>query len=73
MDIAWARDGTVHLKLLLGLCGVILAVVAFVLSSRAEKLVGVPVMTGYGSDHERAMMEGALKVIVTTTISLSTH
>ena len=66
MDFPWAKDGTIDPKLLLGVGGLIVALVVFVLSDRTEKIVGIPVMTGYGLDHERAMMEGALKVSVTT-------
>ncbi|KAJ4302892.1 hypothetical protein N0V90_001783 [Kalmusia sp. IMI 367209] len=48
-------------KLLLGVSGLLVAVVAYILSRRTEKLVGIPVMTGY-EDHEQAMLEGTLKV-----------
>lgn len=68
MDVFLANDVKVDTKLLLGVGGILLAIVAFVLSRRAEKLVGIPVMTGYGSDHEEAIMEGTLKVSVTTNI-----
>jgi len=72
MDVPWAKDVKVDTNLLLGVGGIILALVSFVLSRRAEKLVGIPVMTGYGSNHEKAMMEGTLKVSVTTNILMST-
>lgn len=72
MDVPWVKDINVDINLLLGVGGIILALVAFVFSRRAEKLVGIPVMTGYGSDHEKAMMEGTLKVSVTTNILMST-
>jgi len=68
MDVFLAKEVKVDTKLLLGVGGILLAIVAFVLSRRAEKLVGIPVMTGYGSDHEKAMMEGTLKVSVATNI-----
>lgn len=67
MDVVLAQDVKLDIKALLGVGGILLAIVAFVLSRRAEKLVGIPVMTGYGSDHEKAMMEGTLKVRVTTS------
>lgn len=72
MDVPWAKDVKVDTNLLLGVGSIILALVSFVLSRRAEKLVGIPVMTGYGSNHEKAMMEGTLKVSVTTNILMST-
>ena len=72
MNVPWAEDVKIDLNLLLGLGGIILALVSFVLLRRAEKVVGIPVMTGYGSDHEKAMMEGTLKVSVTTSILMST-
>ena len=68
MDAFLAKDVEVDTKLLLGVGGIILAIVAFVLSRRGERLVGIPVMSGYGSDHEKAMMEGTLRVSVTTNI-----
>lgn len=68
MDVPWAQDVRVDTSLLLGVGGIILALIAFILSRRTEKLVGIPVMTGYGSDHEKAMMEGTLKVNVITNI-----
>jgi hypothetical protein len=49
-------------KFVLGVGGILVALAAYVLSQRQEKLVGIPVMTGYGDDHERAMIEGTLKV-----------
>lgn len=79
MDVQWPQGVTVDTKMLLfGVCGIILALIAIVLSRQAEQLVGIPVMTGYGEDHERAMMEGTLKVsvatnILTTTSSLHSH
>ena len=42
--------------------GVLLGITAFLLSRRREKLRNIPVMSGYGEDQERALMEGALKV-----------
>lgn len=57
-----SNDGSVDTKLLLGVAGILLAILAFLISGRAEQLQGVPVMTGYGSDHEAALMDGALKV-----------
>ncbi|KAF2259658.1 cytochrome P450 [Lojkania enalia] len=45
----------------LGVCGMLVTFAAYALSQRREKLVGIPVMTGYGEDHERAMVEGTLK------------
>ena len=73
MVILWAHDVGIDTKLLfLGVGGILLALIAFVLSRRAEKLVGIPVMTGYGEDHERAMMEGTWKVSVITDILTST-
>ena len=71
MDVSWAIDVKVDTNLLLGIGGLIIALVAFVLSRRAEKLVGIPVMTGCGSDHEKAMMEGTLKVSVSINILMS--
>ena len=71
MDVPWAIDVKVYTNLLLGVGGIIIALVAFVLSRRAEKLVGIPVMTGYGSDHEKAMIEGTLKVSASTNILMS--
>ena len=68
MDAVLAKDVKVDAKLLLGVGGILLAIVAFVLSRRGGKLVGIPVMTGYGADHEKAIMDGALKVSVTTNI-----
>jgi len=68
MNIFLAKDVKVDTKLLLGVGGILIAIVAFFLSRRTEKLVGIPVMTGYGSDHEKAMMEGTFKVSVTTNI-----
>ena len=70
MDAFLAKHVNVDAKLLLGVGGILLAIVAFILSRRGEKLVGIPVMTGYGSDHEKAIMEGALKVTVTTNIPI---
>ena len=64
MDIFLAKDIKIDIKGLLGVGSILLAIVAFVLSWRAEKLVGIPVMTGYGSDHETAIMEGTWKVSV---------
>ena len=64
MDVPWAKDVKVDTNLLLGVGGIIIALVSLVLSRRAEKLVGIPVMTGYGSDHEKAMIEGTVKVSV---------
>jgi hypothetical protein len=71
MDV-FTKNVKVDTKLLLGVGGILFAVVAFVRSRRVEKLVGIPVMTGYGSDHEKAMMEGTLKVSITISI-LSEH
>lgn len=68
MDVFLAKDVKVDTKILLGVGGILLAVVAFILTRRAEQLVGIPVMTGYGSDHDKAIMEGALKVSVTTNL-----
>lgn len=68
MDVFLAKDVNVDTKLLLGVGGILLAIIAFVLSRRGEKLVNIPVMTGYGSDHETAIMEGTLKVSVNTSI-----
>ena len=42
--------------------GAVFAIIAYVVSTRNEKLKGIPVVTDCGGDHERAMMEGALKV-----------
>ena len=70
MDAMLAKDVKVDARLLLGVGGILLAIIAFVLSRRGEKLVGIPVMTGYGSDHEKAIMEGSLKVSVTTDIPI---
>lgn len=64
MDILLAKGVNANTKLLLGVGGILLAVVAFIVSRRAEKLIGIPVMTGYGSDYEKALMEGALKVSI---------
>ncbi|KAI9646523.1 hypothetical protein NHQ30_004516 [Ciborinia camelliae] len=61
MEFIWAKDGIIDPKLLLCVCGLIFALAVFILSNRTEKIVGIPAMTGYGLDHERAMMEGALK------------
>ena len=73
MDVPWAKDVKVDTNLLLlSVGGIILILIAFVYSRRAEKLVGIPVMTGYGSDNEKAMMEGFLKVSVITNILMST-
>jgi hypothetical protein len=46
--------------------GILLAVVSFVISRRAERLQGIPLMTGYGNDHEKAMVEGTMKVCSAT-------
>lgn len=61
MNVFLAKDVKVDTKFVLGVGGILLAIVSFALSRRAEKLVGIPVMTGYGSNHEKAMMEGTLK------------
>jgi hypothetical protein len=68
MDVFFVKDVKIDARFLLGVGGILVAIISFALSRRAEKLVGIPVMTGYGSDHERAMMEGSLKVRVTTNI-----
>jgi len=68
MDVILSKDLNLNTKVLLGVGGIIFTIIAFVLSRRVEKLVGIPVMTGYGSDHEKAMMEGTLRVSVTVTI-----
>lgn len=68
MNIPSAQDVGVDTYLLLGVGGIILTLVALFLSRRAEKLVDIPVMTGYGSDHEKAMMEGTLKVKLSSPI-----
>ena len=68
MDVFLAEDVKVDTKILLCVAGILLAIVAFVISRRAEKLEGIPVMSGYGSDHEKAIMDGALKVNITTSI-----
>jgi hypothetical protein len=49
--------------------GILLAVVSYALSRRTEKLEGIPVMTGYGDDHEKAMLDGTMKVGSVTDIS----
>lgn len=61
MDVFFVKDVKIDARFLLGVGGILVAIISFALSRRAEKLVGIPVMTGYGSDHERAMMEGSLK------------
>lgn len=71
MDLSWAKDSTIDPKLVLGIGGLIVALVVFVLSNRTEKIVDIPIMTRYSLDHERAMMKGALKVSVTTNILVS--
>lgn len=68
MDGVLSKDVKVDTKFLLAVGGILLAIVAFALSRRQEQLVGIPVMIGYGSDHEKAMMEGVLKVSVITNI-----
>lgn len=73
MEFFLTKDVNVDTKLLLGIGGILLAIVAFALSRREEKLVGIPVMTGYGSDHEKAMMEGTLRVSVITNILNKHH
>lgn len=72
MGLFWPEAGTIELKMLLGVGGLIVALIVFVYTNRTEKLVGVPVMTGYGMEHERAMMEGALKVSLRINIFVST-
>lgn len=53
-----ALDG----KFLMGVCGVFVALAAYALSKRREKRDSLPVMTGYGDDFERAMIEGTMRV-----------
>lgn len=60
-------------KFTFGVSGILIALVAYVLSQRRERLVGIPVMTGYGDDHERAMVDGTLKVLSTSVYSIVGH
>lgn len=55
-------------KFMFGVSGILIALVAYVLSQRRERLVGIPVMTGYGDDHERAMVDGTSKVLSTSVV-----
>jgi len=45
-------------NLLFGGIFVLSVIVGIALKKRKERLTGLPVMTGYGSDHERALMDG---------------
>ncbi|KAL8794175.1 MAG: hypothetical protein Q9195_003243 [Heterodermia aff. obscurata] len=67
MDAFLARDIILDQKVLLGVGGIFLAIVTYFMSRRTEKLVGIPVMTGFGNDYEEAMMVGTEKVNETTS------
>ena len=46
----------------MGVSGIFFAIVVYFMSRRRGKLDGIPVMTGFGDDHEKAMMVGTEKV-----------
>jgi hypothetical protein len=54
-------DG-IDTKFLFGGVFVLSVLMGVILNGRKQKLKGIPVMMGYGSDHEKALMDGTLKV-----------